>query len=319
MTQCLLILLLLIGAGDDPKNKTPKPKTSVARVAAVIDGRTLILTVGGKPMKVRLAGVEDPAFGGNTDNPTRQLGDPSTGDFTKRDADKILKVKAHRTLKQWCDGKPVTYRIDDAFRKEAERDGYARVYLYREGEDKSINVMVVSAGLGRVTPRKEFAERDAMVVAASVAQDAEEGMWAEALAVGDLGIELGILRDPDKERFRIVKDYTAAYPCPAGTIAAVHEDGWKKFPLTRDLFASIDFSKFVRANDTTGIKDQLKSGEVFVVEDETPVRVLQVEKFEGLIRAEVRILEGEHKDRTGWVAVGYLVHVRQREVKTKRR
>lgn len=56
------------------------------------------------------------------------------------------------------------------------------------------------------------------------------------------------------------------------------------------------------ADDTLGIADMVMQGQAFLVPNGTKVKVID----SGFARREVRILEGEHFGRSGWVAYEFL-------------
>ncbi len=67
--------------------------------------------------------------------------------------------------------------------------------------------------------------------------------------------------------------------------------------IARDESAHRDFMDVVAARDTHGLTEMLASGELFVVADGTLVRIL--DRGFGIVR--VRVLEGTHEGRSGWV------------------
>lgn len=77
-----------------------------------------------------------------------------------------------------------------------------------------------------------------------------------------------------------------------------------RVPASED--AGKEDQKLMAAHDELGLSLQVLEGQVLLVENKTPVRVIERERFAWGPKCRVRILEGEHTGRTGWVPCGRL-------------
>lgn len=77
-------------------------------------------------------------------------------------------------------------------------------------------------------------------------------------------------------------------------------------PVAIDANALDDFYKAIVAGDREGVEELIDQGRLFIVDVGTKVRVLSVT---GLIKAtmEIRVLEGVHKGRRGFVSSNVVV------------
>lgn len=89
---------------------------------------------------------------------------------------------------------------------------------------------------------------------------------------------------------------------PGSTLYAYWENG-PNVPIATDLFAHLDLQKSILATDQKGIDELKAAGRLANVPVGTAVKVLRYDKglVAGVPSYEVRILEGRHADRKGWV------------------
>jgi len=126
-------------------------------------------------------------------------------------------------------------------------------------------------------------------------------------------LALTLTAQDDAPKFRYV---IAASARPGETLFTWRQDG-KPVYAARDPFAFRELHKASEANDAEGFLALIKSGRVFTVENETPVRVLEVRGVPVMPVAayEFRAIEGQAKGQTGWVENIWLA---RREAETAR-
>lgn len=78
--------------------------------------------------------------------------------------------------------------------------------------------------------------------------------------------------------------------------------------VASDPFAFRDLMKSIAADDGEGLKELVRSGRMFLIRVETPVKVLQSrrEPIAPEPCHEIRVLEGDAKNRSGWVHAAWV-------------
>lgn len=102
--------------------------------------------------------------------------------------------------------------------------------------------------------------------------------------------------------------YVPVLEAKPGTTLFAWVPGAADVMVATDPFAFRDVIKSIAANDDEGLKELRRSGRLFLVRSETPVKVLQSRR-EPIAPApchEVRVLDGDAKNRTGWVHAAWV-------------
>ena len=90
--------------------------------------------------------------------------------------------------------------------------------------------------------------------------------------------------------------------------SASEDEREQKVFVTTDMFAYQEYMKFLKANDSAGLKGLLLKRQLALVEPGTPILVIKRHKnpliADGATAIELRILDGEQKDVKVWVYEG---------------
>jgi hypothetical protein len=99
--------------------------------------------------------------------------------------------------------------------------------------------------------------------------------------------------------------YEVTLPVPPGTILYAHWSAQRDVSVAADVAAFGDLMRTFSAKDGAGLIELEDAGRVFGVPIGTPLRVLRyVEQTAPKEPAyEVRVVEGKHRDRKGWISV----------------
>jgi micrococcal nuclease len=140
-----------------PSSQATDPTT--ARVLRIVDGDTVVVVCDGRPVTVRLIGVDTPESV-HPRKPVERFG---------REAAAFLK-----TLIQ---GKPVRIEYEPG---PSRRDKYGRTlaYLYLEPGGLCVNREIVARGYGHAYTRYPFTFMDDFRAAERLARERQLGLWA---------------------------------------------------------------------------------------------------------------------------------------------
>lgn len=154
MASALLLLVLLLVACTGVEGASGQE----AIVVRVVDGDTILVRLGDRRERVRLAGVDAPEMG--------RLG--SKGERHAEEArryliDLILKKRVRL--------------VEDSI--QGERDDYGRLlaYIYRVPDGLFVNADLVRYGHARVYRRAQLTERTKLEVLEEQAREKQQGLW----------------------------------------------------------------------------------------------------------------------------------------------
>jgi micrococcal nuclease len=139
------------GGGDGPNADV------TARVVRVVDGDTIVVSVGGREDRVRYIGVDTPE--------SVKPGTPVQC-YAKRASKENARLAAGRTVRLVSDAEP--------------RDRYGRrlAYVYRQDDGLFLNLALVRGGYARpLTIAPNVAHAGEIAAAASTARRAGRGLW----------------------------------------------------------------------------------------------------------------------------------------------
>lgn len=115
--------------------------------------------------------------------------------------------------------------------------------------------------------------------------------------------------------------YLPVPPVAPGSTLYAYREGGPNVPVAADVFAYRDLQKAILAGDQKGIEELEKANRLFAVPVGTAVKVLQYD--DGILvkvpSYEVRVLDGNRKDRKGWVAATWVARRVAVPAKRKRR
>ena len=204
-----VVLLALTGCDDGAPEAPASPAAqATSRVVGVADGDTAFIEIDGRRETVRLVGIDAPESVG----PYRESG--------------CLGAEATARLRELLPfGSQVRVATDPA---QDPRDRFDRLlgYVFREGEETSVNERMVAEGMAWVFVYREdpFSEQDAFRRAEKAAREGRLGVWG---ACGPDG------RGPDEAA-------SAGRACPAGRpvkgnlpSAIYHRPGDESYDATR--------------------------------------------------------------------------------------
>lgn len=96
-------------------------------------------------------------------------------------------------------------------------------------------------------------------------------------------------------------------PAPGDRAFAYSPDGSDRFAMA-DMFAFQDYVKAVKAGDTAGLKDLAEKGRLVLLKSKTPILVVERHTNPylagGVHAIELRILDGDYKDKKAWIYEG---------------
>jgi hypothetical protein len=87
-----------------------------------------------------------------------------------------------------------------------------------------------------------------------------------------------------------------------GDTRHIQHTAFPQVPVAVDDAAYTALTQALAAKDSTGLGDLLLTGKVLAVNQQTQVKILVVDGA----KAQVRILDGEHLGKSGWVPVEYI-------------
>ncbi|MFO7172058.1 MAG: hypothetical protein DIU70_003685 [Bacillota bacterium] len=102
--------------------------------------------------------------------------------------------------------------------------------------------------------------------------------------------------------YRIGATAGTSYVPAVGEVVRLRSPSTGQVPVAVDEQAYEALLSASVANDLDGINELIIAGKVFIVESGTQVRVLDL----GFTRSKVRITDGPHAGRVGWVATDWI-------------
>ena len=156
---CFLVPLAA-GAASPEQDRTTAPPSETVRVTGVHDGDTIVVKRHGRPVTVRLIGVDTPETG-RPDTPVQFFGPEASG-HTRRS---LL-------------GKTVRLAFEPPDRQGGSVDKYGRLLAYVLTEDgRNFNLELVRLGFGRAYTRYPFSLQREFQAAEHEARSAGTGIW----------------------------------------------------------------------------------------------------------------------------------------------
>ena len=167
----LLVLAALLPGGfaaqaqESPAPAIPatdRKDATAFQVLRIIDGDTVVIEQDGKPVKVRLIGVDTP----ETVHPNRPV--EEYGREAARFTTNLLK------------GESVYLEYD---RQKTDRYGRTLAYLYRAPDGLFVNLEIVRQGYGHAYTKYPFKYMDRFRASERKAREAGRGLWGSAAPV----------------------------------------------------------------------------------------------------------------------------------------
>ena len=168
----LVLALLSLGVCALQAQQKPRPPvipaedgndTTAFKVPRVIDGDTVVIEQAGKPVKVRLIGVDTP----ETVHPNRPI-------------EKFGK-EASWFVTNLLQGESVYLEYDQ---QRADRYGRTLAYLYRAPDRLFVNLEIVRQGYGHAYTKYPFKNKDLFREYERKAREAGRGLWGSPAPVG---------------------------------------------------------------------------------------------------------------------------------------
>lgn len=147
------------------------------RVTEVTDGDTITVDIDGKPVKVRLLGVDAPELG-------REHG-----------------AESHNAVAHLLQGESVYLESD----KPDQKDLYSRklAYVYRAPDGLFVNLEIVRQGYGKVYTKEKCGQQELLTYYESVAKEAKKGVWGSDGAAQAPPVAVPPKAQPAKEQPRV--------------------------------------------------------------------------------------------------------------------
>lgn len=157
-TVSLLLVLLIVFCGCGKKDAPAPDLYGPYDVVRVVDGDTVVLSIGGRNEKVRLIGIDAPE---------------SVHPDSRKNTEEGVKASEH--LSSLLDGEKVYISLD-----AEETDSYGRILAYLwDGDGNMINLRMVEDGYAQVltiSPNVSYSEQ--FVDAERRAEKNKSGLWA---------------------------------------------------------------------------------------------------------------------------------------------